>query len=151
LPHGVRRLTFAAHMSPTASVDVRIGVQVGWDQYPLPTAPATLPPLNIDSGVQEAYPPTGAMSATREVEVAGSKRIVISVYLQGPAIVKVEMDGQAIGECKKWDYSEIQPCAVVGLDNPGEGTHHVTLRPEHAAAPWGFAIENDFAFTGVGH
>ena len=151
VPDGVRRLTFAAHMSATASVDVRIGVEVGWDEYPLPAAPATLPPLNMDNGAQEVYPPEGAMSETRDVEVVGGKGIVIAVYLQGPAIVKVEIDGQSVGECKKWDYSEVQPCGVTGPDNLAEGTHNVTIRPEHAAAPWGFAIQKGGFSFGVGH
>ena len=148
IPDGVRRLTFASHMSPTATVDVRIGVKVPWEAYPLPTAPATLPPLNIDDTLQEAYPPDGPMSATREVEVAGAGRIGIGVYLQGPGVIQVETDGQAVGECMKWDYDEVQPCFFV--NNLGEGSHRVTFRPAYALAPWGFAIQKNVPVAGVG-
>jgi hypothetical protein len=117
--------------------------RVSFEQYPMPSRPGTLVPLDTvglteaGSGGTQIYSDPKDPSATRQTFVEQPAGLVIRLTAQTPGSIRVHFDGILVCTVEWWDYdADVQDCQYPSTWSTGTIGLRISLIPQRMKGAW---------------
>lgn len=137
---------------PEGTIAIAVGARIPWAQYPLPSQPATLHPLDatdLPGNILPADDPTAQVIdsdpadplAPRTVTLAPGLGTELDMVAQTPGFLTVLVDGVELTTGEWWDY-QIPLSSATLPDTVQSGPHTLTFVPAHLTGGWRVVIHS---------
>jgi hypothetical protein len=145
--------------SPDATLGLAVGEPVPFEEYPFPAPPTELPPLDADLGAaldpyddaprRELRADPGDPGHVQELTIEWPEEdLVVLLRAQTPGRLRLEVDGEPLGQVAVWDYRQevsawqlvqVEPEELARQPTPGQEVT-LTVVPDQLAGDWVCAI-----------